>query len=45
MDREAWQATVHRIVKSRTRLKRLSTHGSMIEDTEDKSSSPFPSVS
>ena len=26
MDRGAWQATVHRIVQSRTGLKRLSTH-------------------
>ena len=25
MDREAWQVTVHRIAKSRTQLKRLST--------------------
>ena len=27
MDRGAWRATVHRIAKSWTRLKRLSTHG------------------
>ena len=26
VDGEAWQATVHRITKSRTRLKQLSTH-------------------
>ena len=26
MDRRAWWATVHRFTKSRTRLKRLSTH-------------------
>ena len=26
MDRGAWQARVHRIVKSQTRLKQLSTH-------------------
>ena len=26
MDREAWQATVHSVSKSQTRLKRLSTH-------------------
>ena len=26
MDREAWLATVHSVAKSRTRLKRLSTH-------------------
>ena len=26
MDRAAWQATVHWVSKSRTRLKRLSTH-------------------
>ena len=26
MDRAAWWATAHRVVKSQTRLKRLSTH-------------------
>ena len=26
MDRGAWRATVHRVVKSRTRLKQLSMH-------------------
>ena len=26
MDRGAWQATVHRVIKNWTRLKRLSTH-------------------
>ena len=26
MDRGAWRATVHRVAKSRTRLKQLSTH-------------------
>ena len=26
MDRGAWRAMVHRVAKSRTRLKRLSTH-------------------
>ena len=26
MDRGAWQATVHRVTQSRTRLKQLSTH-------------------
>ena len=26
LDREAWRATVHRVAKSRTQLKRLSTH-------------------
>ena len=26
MDREAWWATVHRLTKSQTRLKRLGTH-------------------
>ena len=26
MDRGAWQATVHRVAKSQTRLKRLGTH-------------------
>ena len=45
MDREAWQATVHRVTQNWTRIKQLSMHGSMIGGTEDKSSSPFPSVS
>ena len=27
LDREAWWATVHRVAKSRTQLKRLRTHG------------------
>ena len=26
LDREAWQATVHRVAKSRTQLKPLSIH-------------------
>ena len=26
MDRGAWRATVHKVAKSQTRLKRLSTH-------------------
>ena len=26
MNREAWRALVHRVTKSQTRLKRLSTH-------------------
>ena len=26
MDREAWQATVHKVTKSRAQLKQLSTH-------------------
>ena len=26
MDRGAWRATVHRVMQSRTQLKRLSTH-------------------
>ena len=26
MDRGAWRATVHRVAKSRTRLRQLSTH-------------------
>ena len=26
MDRGAWRATVHRVTKSQTRLKQLSTH-------------------
>ena len=28
MDRGAWQATVHRVTKSQTQLKQLSTHTS-----------------
>ena len=28
-DREAWQATVHRVTKSQTQLKRLSMHKHM----------------
>ena len=27
MDREAWQATVHRVANSQTQLKQFSTHG------------------
>ena len=30
MDRGAWQATVHRVAKSRTQLKRVSTHPRMV---------------
>ena len=30
IDREAWQATVHRVPKSRTRLKRPSTHACVL---------------
>ena len=30
MDRGAWRATVHRMVKSWTQLKRLSTHASSL---------------
>ena len=29
MDRGAWQAMVHRVAKSRTQLKLLSTHGEL----------------
>ena len=33
LDRGAWRATVHRVIQSRTRLKRLSTHaGFWLED-------------
>ena len=31
MDRGAWWATVHRVAKSRTRLKRLSTHSCRVK--------------
>ena len=30
MDRETWQAMVHRVTKSQTQLKRLSTHAHAI---------------
>ena len=30
MDRGAWQATVHRVTKSQTRLKQLSTHARIV---------------
>ena len=32
LDRGAWQATVHAVAKSRTRLKRLCTHARVILD-------------
>ena len=32
MDRGAWWATVHRVEKSRTQLKRLSTHSTMMNN-------------
>ena len=31
MDRGAWWATVHRVAKSRTRVKRLSKHAQVLE--------------
>jgi len=31
MGRGAWRATVHRVSKSRTRLKQLSTHAQALE--------------
>ena len=42
MEREAWQATVHRVTQSQTRLKRLSTHskwGNEITEKEQKTCS------
>ena len=30
MDRDAWQATVHKVIKSQTRLKQLSTHATYL---------------
>ena len=36
MDRGAWQATVHRVTKSRTQLKQLSTQHSKEEYREYK---------
>ena len=35
MDRGAWQATVHSVAKSRTRLKQLSMHTSQWSGDED----------
>ena len=36
LDRGAWRATVHRVIQSWTRLKRLSTHaGFWLEDCMD----------
>ena len=32
MGRGAWQATVHRVTKSQTRLKQLSTYMSLLEN-------------
>ena len=34
MDRGAWQATVHVVTVSRTRLKRLSTHADLLQALE-----------
>ena len=45
MDREAWRAVVHGIAKSRTQLKRLSTHACSRGShalPPSQSSSPFP---
>ena len=35
MDREVWQATVHRVAQNRTRLKRLSTHACDRSETQE----------
>ena len=32
MDREAWQATVHRVTKNLTRPKQLSTHTQCLDE-------------
>ena len=40
MDREAWQATVHKVIKSQTRLKQLSMHANYL--TVKLFSSNFP---
>ena len=42
LDRGAWWATVHRVAKSQTRLKRLSTHN-IEKDPEIEISSPLMS--
>ena len=36
MDRGAWRATVHRLTKSWTRLKRLNTHTCMVKARGEK---------
>ena len=42
MDREAWLATVHSVAKSRTRLKRLSTHAGGTSGKESSCQSKRP---
>ena len=44
MNRGAWQATVHRITKSQTRLKQLSMHACRREKQGSVFTSFFPSV-
>ena len=34
MDKGAWRATVHRVTKSQTQLKRLSTHANLYAGAE-----------
>ena len=41
MDKGAWQVTVHRVLKSQTRLKRLSTH--TVLKTGARAHAPAPS--
>ena len=36
MDRGAWRATVHRVAKSKTQLKQLSTHTCTFEEYENQ---------
>ena len=43
MDRRAWWATVHRVAKSQTRLKQLSTHAQSPTLTPCKPDLSFPS--
>ena len=45
MDRGAWRATVHRVAKSQTRLKQLSTHAGDVDFSKDRSGGlVFPSL-
>ena len=43
MNREAWQATVHGVAKSRTRLKQFSTQA-IREAQEERDNTPVPQI-
>ena len=42
MDRGAWWAMIHRVAKSQTGLKRLSTHPHIDTELLNSGSRPFP---